>query len=141
MDVRIKMGLGVAAVAALLCACSSERLETTAPSADALSQSSANAITVDEALKDLDGYILHRYDLIKRYYKNNELIKTAKESESTVHVHCDFGWKDGLNNGYFTSGIFDLAVAQEWDGNRDSTIRHNYNWYLKTITYDAPIKE
>ncbi len=41
-----------------------------------------------------------------------------------------------------TSGIFDLSVAQEWDGNRDSTIRHNYNWYLKTITYDhPPIKE
>lgn len=91
---------------------------------------------------NIDGYKLHRYDLIKRYYKNQELIKTVKESESIVHVHCDFGWKDGLNNGYFTSGIFDLSVKQEWDGARDSTLNSNYNWYLKTITYDhPPIKE
>ena len=90
---------------------------------------------------NIDGYKLHKYDLIKRYYKNQELIKTAKESESIVHVHCDFGWKDGLNNGYFTSGIFDLSVKQEWEGARDSTLNSNYNWYLKTITYDPPIKE
>ena len=90
---------------------------------------------------NIDGYILHRYDLIKRYYKNQELIKTTKESESTFHVHCDFGWEDGLNNGYFTSGIFDLSAGQDWDGNRDSTITTNYNWYLKTITYDAPNKK
>ena len=90
---------------------------------------------------NIDGYKLHKYDLIKRYYKNQELIKTVKESESIVHVHCDFGWRDGLNNGYFTSGIFDLSVKQEWDGKRDSTLNSNYNWYLKTITYDPPIKE
>lgn len=40
-----------------------------------------------------------------------------------------------------TSGIFDLSVKQEWDGKRDSTLNSNYNWYLKTITYDTPIKE
>ncbi len=89
---------------------------------------------------NIDGYKLHKYDLIKRYYKNQELIKTAKVSESTVYVHCDFGWR-GKNNGYFTSGIFDLSVNQEWDDERDTTLNSNYNWYLKTITYDAPIKD
>ena len=255
---KIKTGLGVAAFAALLCACTSERLETTAPSADALSQSSANAITVDEALKSLDDFLygnqsgstradaagraIATIDLIRisdlttksdadapsdvdglvylvnfeggegyailaaddRIRKDilivtengslseGELIDAARggigredfsaypktgpgiitgedgeeyinpntfqiydenegdynvgdfsvqgESESTVHVHCDFGW-GGKNNGYFTSGIFDLSVKQGWDNKKDSTLNRNYNWYLKTITYDAPTKE
>ena len=90
---------------------------------------------------NIDGYKVCGYDQIKRYYQDDKLVCTTSEKISNTYVHCDFGWKDGLNNGYFASGVFDLSAGQDWDGNRDSTITTNYNWYLKTITYDAPVKE
>ena len=85
------MSLCAATLMVLLCACTSEPYEAAAPPGRDLSQSSANAISADEALKRLDNFLY------------------GDQLESTVHVHCDFGW-GGKNNGY-----------------------------LKMITYDAPI--
>ena len=57
MNERIKMVLGAAIFAALICSCTSERYETTASPEKGLRQSSANAISVDEALKSLNGFM------------------------------------------------------------------------------------
>ena len=54
-------------------------------------------------------------------------------------VHCDFGW-EGYCNGYFTSGVFNLAGNDVlYDDPYDNgTLDTNYNWYLKIIQYNKP---
>ena len=57
MKQKTKMFLGAATMAALLCSCTSELYEAPAPPEKDLSQSSANAISADEALKRLDNFL------------------------------------------------------------------------------------
>ena len=57
MKEKNKMFLGAVTLAALLCSCTSELYEAPAPPEKDLSQSSANAISADEALKRLDNFL------------------------------------------------------------------------------------
>ena len=53
-------------------------------------------------------------------------------------VHCDWGWK-GMCNGYFESGVFNLAGSEMLqDNNIPKAKNTNFNWYLKMIKYDKP---
>ena len=51
-------------------------------------------------------------------------------------VHCNFGW-NGLFNGYYVSGIFELKKG-EWDTRGNDYDKTKYNNYLKIIAYDSP---
>lgn len=47
-----------------------------------------------------------------------------------------------MNNGYFTSGIFNFADDEntEFDNASDKGKKvRDYKWYLKTIIYDKPL--
>lgn len=60
----------------------------------------------------------------RHIYQNGSYVRTEEEAldEYFYMVHCDYGW-GGSCNGDFVSGVFKV------DNN-------NYNWYLKTLTYD-----
>jgi len=89
----------------------------------------------------LDGYLNRAKTTTTRYYTNDVLKSESTKTEHFKMVHCNFGW-GSYCSGYFISGIFDLASKEATFDNPlskpDETT--NYNWYLKTITYDNPNK-
>ena len=87
---------------------------------------------------NIDGYKIRTTHTEKKYYRNNVCIETTHSSTETLMVHCDWGWK-GMCNGYFESGVFNLAGSEMlWDNDIPKTKNTNYNWYLKMIRYDRP---
>ena len=73
---------------------------------------------------NIDGYSKYQKYEKRHIYKNGSYVRTEEEAldEYFYMVHCDYGW-GGSCNGDFVSGVFKV------DNN-------NYNWYLKTLTYD-----
>lgn len=88
---------------------------------------------------NIDGYLIQTKYEKKEYYRNNILIDTKITPTNSTMVHCDFGW-EGYCNGYFTSGVFNLAGndVQYDNPKHKGTNDTNYNWYLKIIQYNKP---
>ena len=87
---------------------------------------------------NIDGYKIRTTHIEKKYYRNNICFETTHSSTETLMVHCDWGWK-GMCNGYFESGVFNLAGSEMlWDNNIPKAKNTNFNWYLKMIKYDKP---
>ncbi len=87
---------------------------------------------------NIDGYKVRTTHIEKKYYRDNVWFETTHSSTETLMVHCDWGWK-GMCNGYFESGVFNLAGNEMlWDNNIPSSKNTNFNWYLKMIKYDKP---
>lgn len=88
---------------------------------------------------NIDGYMKQTVTKRKDYYINDMLYDTDEDVSYNTFVHCDFGW-EGYCNGYFISGVFNLASKDvqydtpEHKGTKDT----NYNWYLKIIQYNKP---
>ncbi|MFV0392583.1 MAG: C10 family peptidase [Paludibacteraceae bacterium] len=85
----------------------------------------------------IDGFI-DRNRLKKGYNSAGSLVSTTTETQKLIH--CNFGWKDGVCNGYYTSGIFNTkkgAVEQEFF---DSPAKsdNNFDWAFHIITYNNP---
>jgi len=54
-------------------------------------------------------------------------------------IYCDMGWQ-GLCNGYFVSGVFNLRDDRiEFDNFTDSGKKVDYDNYVHIIMYDKPI--
>ncbi len=91
----------------------------------------------------IDGYWNRiKKTTVSRYEQSsNKLLSSGTSSVSNTMVHCDFGW-GGKCNGYFTSGIFNLADSNNrvFDPDSAASKSTNYKWYLKMITYDNPKK-
>lgn len=83
---------------------------------------------------NIDGYKKYIKTTRTDYYKNNKYVKTTYADEETIMVHCNFGW-NGKDNGYYTSGVFDLTKGHK-DG-ASSGNKTNYNNYLKIITFEV----
>ena len=89
---------------------------------------------------NIDGYKTKIVYKTTKLYLDGVLIDTTTEVYSnTKMMHCAFGW-GGYCDGYFASGIFNMASSQtEFDDPSDAgTDSSNFNLYLKTITYDNP---
>lgn len=87
---------------------------------------------------NIDGYKTRIKHITKKYYKGGYNYDTEYSTEETMMVHCDWGWR-GMCNGYFATGVFNLGGSgMVWDNTMPRTISHNYNWYIKIITYDNP---
>jgi hypothetical protein len=88
----------------------------------------------------LDGYRYHYKTTTTTIIRNGVVQDTLVKRETLTMVHCNFGW-GRLHNGYFVSGIFDLKSEDAvFDDPTDPGRNINYNWYLRTITYDNPRK-
>lgn len=90
---------------------------------------------------NIDGYKTKIVYKTTKLYLDGVLIDTTTEVYSnTKMMHCAFGW-GGFCDGYFASGVFNLASTQaEFDYSSDAGQRsYNFNLYLKTITYANPI--
>lgn len=74
----------------------------------------------------VDGYM-------KRQYVSN----SGKVGKNQCLVHCNWGW-NGLNNGYFVSGVFETAHPVIKDGSFSENIDENYWYAFNTITYAKP---
>lgn len=90
---------------------------------------------------NIDGYKYYTTNTNIKYYENHELINEVNTVSKTMMVHCDFGWSS-IGNGYYVSGLFDLTRNDlDLDNgmhNVPSYYQSNYNFYLKTITYERP---
>lgn len=86
---------------------------------------------------NIDGYKTIVTEKTYKYYKNGEYRSTSTSRSSATKVHCDFGW-GGVDNGYYTSGMFKLGSSDAEVDSSSSGDRTNYNYYLKTITYEKP---
>lgn len=73
---------------------------------------------------NIDGYSKYQKYEKRHIYQNGSYVRTEEEAldEYFYMVHCDYGW-GGSCNGDFVSGVFKVD-------------NYNYNWYLKTLTYD-----
>ena len=82
---------------------------------------------------NIDGYKKYIKTTRIDYFKDNKFIKTTYDNDVTNMVHCNFGW-GGKDNGYYTSGVFDLTKGQKdgWSSGKTT----NYNNYLKTISFN-----
>ena len=90
----------------------------------------------------LDGYLSRDRIITRKHYLNGILQgEPTTSTEPQIMIHSNFGW-GGSFNGYFVSGVFDLgdndAIFDNPYFSGEKTT--NYNYYLKTITYDHPKK-
>lgn len=83
---------------------------------------------------NIDGYKIKSRNKEIKTYRNNELIDTKSETQTSEMIHCDMGW-GGRGNGYYVSGVFKPYYPEtELDD-------PNYNgeWYytnhIRLITY------
>lgn len=53
------------------------------------------------------------------------VIDGAKYSGTTWMVNCNWGWKEGIYNGYYSSNCFNPTGKK-------------YNWHFRVITYSIP---
>lgn len=88
---------------------------------------------------NIDGYkVKERKVTTKTYYKDI-LRSTNTRTESFQMVHCDFGWKTGVCNGYYVSGVFKLNDEnKELDGPSVSNDKTTYNHFIRIISYTKP---
>lgn len=88
---------------------------------------------------NIDGYKIKQRDKNKwKYNGNHQKVIVKTETETMRMVHCDFGW-GGQRNGYYVSGVFDMADENvEFDPGSYSEINHYYKYWLKIITYNKP---
>lgn len=86
----------------------------------------------------LDGYKerSHVYRVINHYGSGE-----SKVVENTItnyaYLHVNWGW-NGMNNGYFLEGVFNIADAYEYDTNVNSPLVRDYNTNLRLITGITP---
>ena len=92
---------------------------------------------------NIDGYKTLCNVTVVEEYMDGELIDVKSYTDRVIMVHCDFGWT-GSRNGFFVSGIFDLASedviydhanGDEYDDNLKDH-NQNFKWYLHILTYD-----
>lgn len=88
---------------------------------------------------NIDGYKIKSRMITNNRYENGILTSSSSETQTSNMVHCDFGW-EGDYNGYYVSGIFNLAdPSVEPDSGCHYGATNNYKNYLKVITYANPI--
>ena len=86
---------------------------------------------------NLDGYKIKQRNKITKSYKGETLINTYTSTEESNMVHCDFGWENGICNGYYVSGVFILGdESVERDPGTSHNYATHYNNYLKLLTYN-----
>ena len=86
---------------------------------------------------NLDGYKIKQRNKITKSYKGETLIRTYTSTEESKMVHCDFGWENGICNGYYVSGVFILGdESVERDPGTSHNYATHYNNYLKLLTYN-----
>lgn len=85
----------------------------------------------------IDGY-LKRQEIMKMMDANTGSVTSTIMQTQTL-VHCNWGWQ-GMSNGYFASGIFDLRNAPKITESYDNStpVALNFTWSFNIISYDNP---
>ena len=86
----------------------------------------------------IDGYITKT---IKKKILRNGILLSETDVESTDYVHCNWGWKDGANNGWFANKLLeeknlDVSNAESLDS--ISTQNYYFNFWFRMIEYNKP---
>lgn len=70
-------------------------------------------------------------------YQKKDYIVNDTVTNSSVLVHCNFGWR-GVYDGYYISGVFNTDECVKRDYRSTGTNSHNYKVISSTITYSLP---
>ena len=63
-------------------------------------------------------------------------IDQVKNSKESKYVHCNWGWKNKNENGYFLSDVLNAEESPVFNDNAETTrASHNYRYKLKTATF------
>ncbi len=81
-------------------------------------------------------------------YKLRCHVKTGRNSDGEIvssevvgtnhYVHCNWGWRNAQNNGWFTYGLFDIGEAYSYDNSNQRSVELDYDHLFRVITYDKP---
>ena len=88
----------------------------------------------------IDGY--KKIDKIRTIKRTSGTVISETVEETTDYVHCNWGWRNGSNNGWFANKLLednDLNVsdAEEFDS-ADNDYTYSYNFWFRMIEYDKP---
>lgn len=84
----------------------------------------------------IDGY-KHRSQV--RIGRNSNGSIVSSEVVGTNHyVHCNWGWRQAQNNGWFTYGLFDTGIAYSYDNSYQIEEDLDFDHLFRVITYDKP---
>lgn len=84
----------------------------------------------------IDGYKLRCH---VRTGRNSDGEIVSSEVVGTNHyVHCNWGWRNAQNNGWFTYGLFDIGEAYSYDNINQRSEERDYDHLFRVITYDKP---
>ena len=86
----------------------------------------------------IDGYQKRNQKKIGRN-SNNEIVSTVV-TDTNHYVHCNWGWRDAKNNGWFSYGLFDIDDAYSYDNDERHTDELDFDHLFRVITYDKPIQ-
>jgi len=83
---------------------------------------------------NIDGYKIKKRTITTKIFRGSQLDSIKESSDSTLMVHCDFGW-GGSANGYYVSGIFNSKSKNtelDWGGSTGG----KFNNFIHVVTYD-----
>lgn len=67
--------------------------------------------------------------------------------DTTNYVHCNWGWSNGSNNGWFSSTLLDTDAcidvedAESYDNSSSNNMSAAFTWWFRMVTYDKPISQ
>lgn len=75
---------------------------------------------------------------IKSLIRSNGTIVSQTIERISNYVHCNWGWANAMNNGWFVSGLFDVGEAYEYDNNDRTSSDLDFDKFFRMVTYDKP---
>lgn len=90
----------------------------------------------------IDGY---KTKTVKKTVRRNGMLLSETVVESTDYVHCNWGWENGSNNGWFANKLLeendiDVRDAEEFDSTNNRQNFH-YDFWFRMIEYDNPSEQ
>ena len=81
---------------------------------------------------------------VKKTVRRNGMLLSETVVESTDYVHCNWGWENGSNNGWFANKLLeeknlDVSNAESLDS--ISTQNYYFNFWFRMIEYDNPSEQ
>ncbi|MBR5829904.1 MAG: C10 family peptidase, partial [Tidjanibacter sp.] len=87
----------------------------------------------------IDGY--KKIDKIKTIKRTSGTVISETVEETTDYVHCNWGWENGSNNGWFANtllknGCIETADAESFDNSDNNNMHKHYNFWFRIIKYN-----
>lgn len=84
----------------------------------------------------IDGYRTE-YQIKIGTNSSGDVVSTTSEP-LRYYVHCNWGWVDAKNDGWFSYGLFDISEAYLYDNDNQRTDELDFDHLFRVITYDKP---